>query len=199
MEMRWDRCSMLPVKKARQRRIVVDSRMSFDEAISGTTAPAWIIDTLCLFDVNYYSFDGKLHQGQLVGHRRLKGEIEDIFVRIRDIRFPVAKVIPIVRYDWSDPASMADNNTSCFNYRVVYGTANLSRHAEGMAVDINPRQNPVIYEDGKSLPAGAVYEPRTGGTLSRDCVLLDDFLSRGWTWGGDFTSYKDYHHFEKFL
>ena len=109
----------------------------------------------------------------------------------------VMPVIPIARYGWSDLTSMADNNTSCFNYRFIAGTTRLSRHASGMAIDINPRQNPVIYEDGTFLPPEAVYSPRAGGAFSPSSPILKEFVSRGWKWGGEFASIKDYHHFEK--
>jgi peptidoglycan LD-endopeptidase CwlK len=188
---------MVSTKRTGSAGIIVDSRGSFEEAIAGSAAPPDVIKHLRLLDVCYYSFDGRLHQGQLVVNRRLQREIEDVFVRITELRFPVAKAVPIAHYDWSDEASMEDNNTSSFNYRVVYGTQRLSLHAHGLAIDINPRQNPVIYEDGRSFPRGAVYAPSSAGAFSIDCPVRNELLTRGWHWGGDFTAFKDYHHFEK--
>ena len=185
------------IMKIRSETIIVDSRMSFEEAIAGTAAPQEVIENLCLLDVSYYSFDGELHLGQLLAGKPLRRELEDIFSRMRDLCFPVERAIPIVRYAWSDLASMADNNTSCFNYRFVHNTTRLSRHAHGTAIDINPRQNPVVYRDGTSLPPGAVYSSTAEGAFSPLCPIRGEFLSRGWKWGGDFTAYKDYHHFEK--
>jgi hypothetical protein len=179
--------------------IIVDSRLGFQAAIAGTAAPPAITKELCLLEVRYWSFDGRLHQGQLVVNQRLQEELADIFAFIRASRFPVAKVMPVVHYGWSDEASMSDNNTSAFNYRLIAGAARLSRHATGQAIDINPRQNPVIYADGVSLPPGAVYDPQAPGTLAPDSLLRHEFLSRGWQWGGDFQGLKDYHHLEKLL
>ncbi|MCX5831389.1 MAG: M15 family metallopeptidase [Deltaproteobacteria bacterium] len=179
--------------------IIVDSRLSFQAALAGTAAPPVITKELCLLEVRYWSFDGRLHQGQLVVNQRLQEELADIFAIIRAARFPVAKVIPVVYYGWSDEASMADNNTSAFNYRLIAGATRLSRHATGQAIDINPRQNPVIYADGVSLPPGAVYAPQAPGTLSPDSAIMQALLSRGWQWGGDFQGLKDYHHLEKLL
>jgi peptidoglycan L-alanyl-D-glutamate endopeptidase CwlK len=177
--------------------LIVDSRLSFEAAIAGTAAPRAVIQELCLLDVRYVSFDGRLHQGQLVVHRRLQDELADIFAVIRAIGFPVGRVVPIVHYGWLDEASLADNNTSAFNYRRVAGATRLSRHATGQAVDINPGQNPVIYADGVSLPPGAVYQPQVPGTFTPDCPLMQEFFLRGWQWGGDFPGLKDYHHWEK--
>jgi peptidoglycan L-alanyl-D-glutamate endopeptidase CwlK len=180
-----------------QGRIIIDSQMSIAEAIDGTKAPEYMIRELCLVDVLYYSFDGELHQGQLVVHQSVRQEIEEIFALIRSERFPVARVIPIVHYGWSDNASMAANNTSAFNYRRVAGTRRLSRHATGHAVDINPIQNPVIYQDGRISPKGARYQPGISGTLSEDSLVVRAFIDRGWCWGRHFKSMMDHHHFQK--
>lgn len=177
--------------------IIVDSRMSFAEAIHGTKAPGHVIRELCLVDVLYYSFDGKLHQGQLIVHQSVRQEVEEIFALMRSERFPVARAVPIVRYGWSDNASMAANNTSAFNYRRVSGTRRLSRHATGHAVDINPVQNPVIYQSGRISPKDAVYQPGAAGTLSEDSSVVRAFIDRGWRWGGQFSTMMDRHHFQK--
>jgi peptidoglycan L-alanyl-D-glutamate endopeptidase CwlK len=180
-----------------QGRIIIDSKMSIAEAIDGTKAPEHVIRELCLVDVPYYSFDGEVHQGQLLVHQSVRQEIEEIFALIRGERFPIARVIPIVHYGWSDNASMAANNTSAFNYRQVAGTRRLSRHATGHAVDINPIQNPVIYQDGRISPKGALYQPGIAGTLSEDSSVVRAFIDRGWCWGRHFKSMMDHHHFQK--
>lgn len=180
-----------------QSRIIIDSQMSLAEAIHGTKAPAHVIRELCLIDVLYYSFDGELHQGQLVVHQSVRQEIEEIFAIIRSERFPIARAIPIVRYGWSDNASMAANNTSAFNYRWIAGTRRLSRHATGHAVDINPIQNPVVYQDGRISPKGTRYQPGMAGTLSEDGSVVRAFTDRGWCWGRHFKTMMDHHHFQK--
>lgn len=177
--------------------IIRDSRMSFAEAIDGTDAPERVIRELCLVDVFYHSFDGRLHQGQVIVHQSVRQDVEEIFALIRRERFPVAKAVPIVKYGWSDEASMADNNTSAFNYRRVAGTRRLSRHAVGLAIDINPRQNPVVYRNGRISPKGAVYQPGTKGTFSEDSPVVRAFIERGWRWGGHFETMMDAHHFQK--
>jgi hypothetical protein len=72
-----------------------------------------------------------MHRGQIVIHRDVKKDVLEIFKLIEEKSFPVHKAVPIVRYDWSDDRSMADNNTSAFNYRVVQGTERLSNHDSG--------------------------------------------------------------------
>jgi peptidoglycan LD-endopeptidase CwlK len=121
----------------------------------------------------------------------------EIFRMIEASGFPVARVVPIVQYGWSDDRSMADNNASGFNYRLVFGTDRLSRHAFGKAVDINPFQNPVIYDNGLISPDGALYNTEKPGTLFETHPIVRAFLRRGWQWGGHFKDFKDYHHFDK--
>jgi len=176
---------------------IIDSDMTFEEAIKGTKAPREVIDSLCLLNVRYYSTDGKIHQGQLVVNKAVKSDIEFIFEFILKCRFPVAKVIPIVKYNWSDEASMKDNNTSAFNYRFIAGTTRMSNHAFGKAIDINPFFNPVVYPDGKVSPTGAKYEPEKPGRFSDESAIVKLFLQKGWRWGNKFKQYHDNHHFDK--
>ncbi len=177
--------------------VIVDSDMTFKEAIRGTKATQKVIDSLCLINVQYYSFDGKIHKGQLVINKIVKKDVEEIFELILKEKFPVAKVIPIVKYNWSDSESMKDNNTSSFNYRFVAGTTRLSNHATGRAVDINPFFNPVVYPDGKVSPEGAKYQPSKRGRFSDENIVVKEFLKKGWRWGAKFSKYADNHHFDK--
>lgn len=176
---------------------IIDSDMTFEQAIEGTKAPQELIEQLVLLDVYYYSFDEKMHKGQFVVHQDVVEDVKAVFDIILDKKFLVAKVVPIVKYDWSDDASMQDNNSSAFNYRFIAGTERLSNHAFGKAVDINPMQNPVIYESGSISPKGAKYNVKKDGTFHKDCSVVVKFKELGWRWGGDFTSFKDYHHFDK--
>ena len=75
---------------------IIDSDMSFADAIEGTTAPMEVIDSLSMIDVLYYSFDGRRHQGQMLVDARLEDDVYEIFLLIEKLKFPVGKVIPIV-------------------------------------------------------------------------------------------------------
>jgi hypothetical protein len=179
------------------RDVVIESAMDFAMAVAGTAAPRKILERLSLIEIRYLGFDGRLHAGQLVVHRDLAAEIGEMFVLMERLRFPIAGVLPIARYGWSDDASMAADNSSAFNYRTIAGTDRLSRHALGRAVDINPHENPAVYPDGRIAPAGAVYRPGTPGTFTDDHPAVCAFIERGWRWGGRFDHMRDYHHFEK--
>lgn len=191
------------IEKIIEPEIIIDSQMTFEEAIAGTRAPQDIIDQLVLIDVEYYSTDDKLHRGQLLLNRLIEKNAIAIFDSIKTWRFPIAQAIPIVAFDWDDNLSMEANNTSSFCYRKVAGTDNLSRHATGTAIDINPFFNPMIwkppYENRPVKPGNAQYNKEIPGTLYPEHPVVQEFLKRKFTWGYNFSRHYDIHHFQKNL
>ena len=169
--------------------------MSLDEALAGKEIPSEIRESLALLALPYHSFTGEVCEGQLVVHASVAEETREIFNTLFAKQFPIAKMVPVVVYGWDDDASMADNNTSAFNYRLIYGTDRLSNHSYGRAIDVNPLQNPYVRRDGVVVPAGAAYDTTVPGTIT--AKVADLFRSRGWVWGGDWTDRKDWQHFEK--
>jgi hypothetical protein len=76
-------------------------------------------------------------------------------------------------------------------------SGNWSNHAYGLAIDINPVENPYVG-------CGAVYDPRSRrftdrSRLRRGMVtpaVVRAFAAIGWEWGGDWRGdTKDYMHF----
>jgi peptidoglycan LD-endopeptidase CwlK len=177
-------------------KVIIDCNYTFKESIAGIDIPKKIKENLKLINVQYYSFDGKIHQGQLLIHKDLVKDVEEIFKSIMSVKFPIAKVIPVVKYGWNDEKSMKDNNTSAFNYRIVANTKALSSHSSGRAIDINPKLNPQIKRN-HYFPRGSKYEPTRKGTITKNSLLVKEFLKHGWMWGGLWHSTKDYQHFEK--
>jgi len=176
--------------------IIIDADFTLDEALSESNIPSTVRNTLELVTVYYYGFDGRLHQGQIIVNKKIAIDIVEIFKVIEEIKFPVERVVPIVKYNWSDEKSMNDNNTSSFNYRFISGSRILSMHANGLAIDINPKQNPYV-KNGTSIPAGSEYKLNNIGTITPDSKIVKLFKEKGWTWGGDWKSLKDYQHFQK--
>lgn len=162
---------------------------------------------LSYLQVAYYGFDHNPHQGELIVHRLIAEEIAEIFGALFLHQYPIEKIRLMDEYDGDDNEAMEDNNSSAFNYRLIAGTDRLSKHSLGLAVDINPRYNPYIRPDGQG---GWRTEPKSGAPYAdRDrtfpykiaagdlCLRL--FTERGYTWGGDWTTVKDYQHFQKDL
>jgi peptidoglycan L-alanyl-D-glutamate endopeptidase CwlK len=183
---------------------IIDSAMSEDQAFDGLSpdCPANVRRQQALLTVTYYSFDHKVHRGQLVIDRDAEADVQRAFRVMLAEKFPIQSVIPMsdARFrkagKWDDDLSMIANNTSGFNYRQVTGGTKLSKHALGRAIDINPVQNP--YVRGRTvLPPGAKYDPQAAGTLTAGHAVTRAFVDAGWTWGGSWSSLKDYQHFEK--
>lgn len=170
---------------------------SLADALAGTDAPFDIACSLVLLDVPYADAQGSHRTGQLVIHEDLAKEAEDIFKQLYAEKFPIHKMVPIVAYGWDDEASMADNNSSAFNYRKILGTERLSNHALGRALDINPLLNPYFAADGRTYPPDATYRPEIPGTITAEGSVVALFKEYGWAWGGDWIDRKDYQHFEK--
>jgi peptidoglycan LD-endopeptidase CwlK len=180
----------------KKERIIIDSHITLSEALKGKEIPVSNTKNLRIIDVEYYSFDNRLHKGQIVIHKDFANDIKEIFALIKEKKFPIKKAIPINNYRWSDESSMKDNNTSAFNYRVISGTRTFSPHALGRAIDINPLLNPQI-KNGKTYPEGATYIKSARGTITKNSWLTHEFYKRGWRWGGNWRFTQDYQHFER--
>jgi len=155
---------------------------------------------LSYLTITYMDFDGYSRLGNIIVAASIADEVLDIFREIYEGRFPLARVKLIDYYGADDYYSMADNNSVGFNFRVIAGTQTLSRHAWGMAIDINPIQNPFIRGDIIWPPAGSEYLDRSDvrpGMIVPGDVVYNAFVSRGWIWGGHWTVPIDYHHFER--
>ncbi len=176
--------------------LIVDSDINIEKALAGINIPEAQKKQLELITVYYFGFDKKLHQGQLVVNKNAAEDLIVIFNFILESKFPVEKVIPISKYNWSDENSMNDNNTSCFNYRFISGSRILSKHAAGLAIDINPLLNPYV-KDNKTSPENSNYNVNVPGTISSDSPITAEFKKLGWIWGGDWKGLKDYQHFQK--
>lgn len=159
-------------------------------------------DDLRYLQVLHVGFDGVIHIGELIVNKLIAEEVLSIFREIYDIGFPIEKIKIISHYNHSDELSMEDNNTSAFNFRQITNGDTLSKHAIGLAIDINPAVNPYI-KSNTILPTNAIpYIDRSQdalGLIKKDDSIYEIFKKYGWIWGGDWTSLKDYQHFEKTL
>jgi len=157
-------------------------------------------DHLAYLTITHIDFTGKSRIGNMIVAASIAEEVLDIFREIYEYGFPIANMRLIDYYAADDYYSMADNNSVGFNFRLIAGTDVLSRHAFGMAIDINPVQNPFIRGDVILPIEGANYLDRTHirpGMIVPGDVVYRAFTSRGWTWGGHWSVPIDYHHFER--
>ncbi|MFR6384089.1 MAG: M15 family metallopeptidase [Odoribacter splanchnicus] len=56
-----------------------------------------------------------------------------------------------------------------------------------------------FWPTARSIPQGGTYDRDIPGTRADTSPVVKEFIRLGWTWGGNWTSLKDYMHFEKKL
>lgn len=156
-------------------------------------------DNLSYLRITYYGFDEKTHIGEMVVDKRVAAEVVDIFEELYKKKYPFEKIKLIDEYDAIDESSMSDNNSSSFCYRTIANTNTVSNHGKGLAIDINPLQNPHVIGNKTSPESGYAYSDRSNTKMGMiqvgdDCY--NAFTSRGWSWGGHWKN-PDYQHFEK--
>ena len=165
-------------------------------------------DRLRLVKFSYFGFDGKIHDdGEMVVMDAAAKHVLRILESLRKMRFPIFKARPMNEYDGDDNASMRANNSSAFNDRNLSGGSTPSLHAYGLAIDVNPVQNPFLAFSDATVkiepPAGADYlnrmserpgkAPRRG--MAEAVVRL--FADEGFLiWGGYWDGPIDYQHFQ---
>jgi hypothetical protein len=153
-------------------------------------------------EVDYFGFDGDTHRGALIVNQDRAEETVAIFGQLLEMRYPIERMRTVDNYpNADDELSMEDNNTSAFNCRDIPGSGRWSQHAYGRAIDVNPLLNPEIDSAGAIQPTTAapyLDRDRTDpGILHAGDAVVRVFTDRGWHWGGDWRTPKDYQHFER--
>jgi D-alanyl-D-alanine carboxypeptidase len=159
-------------------------------------------ERLRLVKFGYLDFAGQMHDdGEIVVLDAIANHVSQIFASLRERGFPVARAKLMNEYEGNDDASMAQNNTSAFNVRPIAGGSSVSLHSFGVAIDLNPIQNPYV----KRSATGVVISPRSGAEyVNRKSrrpgmaeLVLDVFTEHGLTiWGGNWNNPTDYQHFQ---
>ena len=168
------------------------------------------LDNLRYLRMVHYNFDGKIQVGEMIVNAEIADDVLFIFSELFMRGYQIRKMHLIDDY-WtgdgisSDEASVTHDNTSCFCFRQAANTDQLSRHALGLAIDLNPLENPFLTfdEDGTVhiLPEeGTPYAFDRSADMPHVITESDDayilFSEQGFNWGGHWYSPIDYQHFE---
>lgn len=170
---------------------------------TGCTVP---YEDLVYVGLLYIDFNGEEQSGELICNKAIAQDMVEIFYELYRNDYRIERIRLVDEYGGDDTLSMLDNNTSCFNYRVVDGTTTLSKHALGCAIDINPFYNPyIVYNKNGSgetyiSPKGSeIYADRSQDfpyKIDENDLCYKLFTKHGFTWGGNWNSTKDYQHFQ---
>lgn len=105
--------------------------------------------------IPYFDFNGEMRTGEMICNHSIAMPLLDIFHTLFEHRYPVERIQLVDDFQADDDLCCLKNNTSCFNYRTIAGTDTLSRHAFGMAVDVNPFFNPYVTYISKNTDGTA--------------------------------------------
>lgn len=152
----------------------------------------------------HWDYDGKIHIGEMIVNKQIANVVARIFRQLYDAKYPIQRMLLPDVYDADDETQMRDNNTSCFCYRNIAGSTKLSKHARGLAIDINTLYNPYYrdLEDGSRFIQPATAEAYCNRDwdfpykIDEQDLCLRLFTEAGFEWGGTWTTRKDYQHFE---
>lgn len=159
------------------------------------------LEELRVLTVTHYNFDAEVSIGEIMVHKQIAQQIVDIFKELFERKFPIHSIKLIQEFQGNDVLSMEANNSSAFNFRKIANSNKISMHSYGVAIDINPLQNPYIRYDNQNIlsiqpQASKDFLDRTNIRPGMVEKIVDLFKNHGFDWGGDWTSLKDYQHFE---
>lgn len=176
-----------------------------DAAIAARMGTTWQpgcpvgLGDLRYLTLSFWGFDGQPHTGELVVNTSGADDVQKVFGRLFAARFPLEEVRLVEPADIAAEPTGDGNTTAAFVCRLVRGsTSTFSAHASGLAIDINPFQNP--YTKGASLlpELASAYLDRSWnrpGMIRPGDLVTRAFAEVGWTWGGNWKSTKDTMHF----
>lgn len=148
--------------------------------------------------VSHHTFNRAVATGEIIVHESVVRPTTQAFRSLFRHRFPLRELAPVTAYGADDGRSMAANNSSGYNCRPVQGSTAYSKHAHGLAFDLNPVQNPYLTRGGVLPEKGEKYARErkpARGVLTASHPVVRDLEALGWTWGGRWTGEPDYQHF----
>ncbi len=148
----------------------------------------------------FWGFDNRRHTGELLVNQSVADDLVAVFRELYRERFPIEEMRITRLAELDAPPTGDGNNTGAFACRATTGGTSYSQHAYGLAIDVNPFQNPYL-KDQQVLPElASSYLARNRvrpGMITPDGPVVRAFASVGWPWGGGWQSLKDYQHFSR--
>ena len=100
-------------------------------------------DDLAYVQLTFWGFDDQRHTGELLLNRTVADEVVAVFHTLYDQRFPFEELRVTPRSELDAHPTGDGNNTESFVCRPTTGsTTTFSQHAYGLAIDLDPFQNP---------------------------------------------------------
>ncbi|MFN2523882.1 MAG: M15 family metallopeptidase [Mycobacteriales bacterium] len=148
--------------------------------------------------VSFHGFDGAAHTGELVVAARVAPQVVQAFGDLYAAGFPIEEMRLPTTADLRARPTGDGNNTAGYVCRAARGQTRFSAHAYGIAVDVNPFQNPEVKRDLVLPELASAYRDRSWkrpGMFLAGGPAVRAFTRIGWAWGGTWRSLKDPMHF----
>ena len=155
------------------------------------------LDELRYVTVSFWGFDDRAHTGELLVHRDVADAVADVFGQLFAARFPIEDMYVTPASELDAPDTGDGNATAAFVCRPTRGSSHWSEHAFGLAIDINPFQNPYVRDGGLIPGLASTYLDRANvrpGMLVSGAGPVEAFAGIGWGWGGTWSNPIDYMH-----
>lgn len=153
---------------------------------------------LAYLTVSFRGFDGGAHTGELVVAADRADDVVSVFRALFAAGYPIEEMRLPTTADLEAPPTGDGNNTAGLVCRATRGTTTWSAHAYGLAIDVNPFLNPYSKGDLVLPERASAYLDRTRtqpGIIHAGDLVVREFARIGWSWGGAWSSLKDYQHF----
>ena len=148
--------------------------------------------------VSFRGFDDRAHTGELVIAADEAEDVVSVFRALFAADFPIEEMRLPTTADLDAPPTGDGNNTAGLVCRAARGTTSWSAHAYGLAIDVNPFLNPYSKGDVVLPERASAYLDRSRaqpGIIHDGDLVVREFTRIGWSWGGAWSSLKDYQHF----
>lgn len=174
------------------------------------------LDRFNYIELEHLDFFGNKQEGQIIVLDIVTQNVINIFTELLKKRFPIYSLKPISAFNCDDEESMRNNNSSCFCNRKIMDSSTKSLHSYGVAIDINPVQNPMIkivntarhFDNIRIFPGSDNIMNEQNNSfenyINRSNIkkgmvenIIEIFTKNGFhNWGGNWNDPIDFHHFD---
>lgn len=170
------------------------------ERMGETWSPACPVGLadLAYVTVSFRGFDGGAHTGELVLAAREARDVVSVFRTLFAADYPIEEMRLPTTADLEAEPTGDGNDTAALVCRATRGATSWSAHAYGLAIDVNPFLNPYSKGDVVLPERASAYLDRSRtqpGIIHDGDLVVRAFARIGWSWGGAWSSLKDYQHF----